>query len=290
MDAVWYWRRYGRTDSEWFGLEECIANYLEHAGKQIVSPNLAFDEFWYRHEYPEVDALVKAGKYQSGWEHYLTEGILERRNPVFWFDEQWYRRQQSEVEGGIASGRLGSGFEHYLLYGIHENLTPSIYFNPTWYREQCMQDAAAGQRSYPIAHYLLRDSATRICPVPFFDPAWYAQQYTTALIRSQASEEKLPAYEHYLLFGRRVGYSPSPFFNEAAYRQIPQVRNKLNAGVYVSGFEHFVAQGPANGFCAFTHLPHSGVDYSGPEYLDLYERSLLLHLTYLRKLSDLVEQ
>lgn len=290
VDAVSYWRRYRRTNSRAFGIEECITEYLEHAGAQLLSPNLAFDEFWYRHEYPEADALIRAGKYQSGWEHYLGEGIVKRYNPVFWFDERWYGRRNIAIETGITTGSLACGFEHYLLYGIQQDLTPSIYFNTHWYREQYMQEVAGGPRSYPVVHYLLQDSGRRLCPVPFFDPAWYAQQYTSTLTHPQLSEQKIPAYEHYLLFGRRLGYSPSPFFNESAYRDIPQVRATLNAGLYASGFEHYVAEGPTNGFHAPTHLPHSGVDYTGPEYLKHYEQSLLLHLTQMKKLSDLAEQ
>jgi hypothetical protein len=153
-----------------------------------------------------------------------------------------------------------------------------------------MQDLEGRRPSYPIVHYLLQDPKRRPCPAPFFDPSWYAMQYAGSLMSADANDPTMPAYEHYLLFGRRLGYSPSPYFNEAAYRDLPQVAAKLTAGMYASGFEHYVAEGPANGLHAQTHLPHSGVDYSAPEYLKLYERSLLLHLRQVKKLSDLAEQ
>jgi O-antigen biosynthesis protein len=267
-----------------------ISPELQHGVDRNPGPNLAFDEFWYRHEHPEADADIKAGRYRSGWEHYLAEGAAKQYNPVFWFDERWYRRQDSEVDAAVANRTLSCGFEHYLLYGVYRDATPSIYFHPQWYRERYMHDEVDEQRTNPIVHYLLQDPKRRGCPVPFFEPEWYAQQYGVSPPDGDSSDHAMAAYEHYLLFGRRLGHSPSPYFNEAAYREIPQVAAKLRAGLYVSGFEHYVAEGPANGFHASTHLLHSGVDYTGPEYLKIYERSLLLHLTQMKKLCDLTEQ
>lgn len=290
VDVAWYWRRYRQLREASFAIGDCVTDYLQHAGERYLSPNLAFDEFWYRHEHPEVDDLVRIGRYQSGWEHYLAEGAAKQLSPVFWFDERWYVRHNNDLAAGVANGSLTSGFEHYLLYGINQDLAPSIYFHPQWYREQYMQDVAGGRRSCAIVHYLLQDPNRRVCPVPFFEPAWYARQYAAALKEKDGCNKGIPAYEHYLLFGRRLGYSPSPYFNEGAYREIPQVAAKLRAGLYASGFEHYIAEGPVNGLHAQTHLPNSGVDYTSPEYLTMYERSLLMHLTGLRKLSDLTKQ
>jgi hypothetical protein len=288
--VAWYWRKFHRTADRSFTLADCKANYLQNAGCLFRSPNLGFDEFWYRHEYRDVEQLVEAGEYRSGWEHYLQEGARRGYNPVFWFDERWYKKQHGDVAAGVGNSELACGFQHYLLYGIHQDLSPSIYFNTAWYRERYMKNVQGGPRSYPIVHYLLSAEKMRPCPVPFFDPDWYRNQYLVDSGAGSGELSPLPAYEHYLLFGRRLGHSPSPHFNEMAYREAyPEVAKQLGRGPYASGFEHYVTEGPANGFRSLTHLDTAGVDYASPEFLSIYERALRLELSQLAQLGDLIE-
>jgi hypothetical protein len=290
VDVVWYWRAFRHTRENSFGLRDCIPDYLQHTVTCYRSPNLAFDEFWYRQEYPAVERLVKTGQYASGWEHYLDEGARKRYNPAFWFHERWYQREYPGVAAAVANRSLLCGFEHYLLYGIRENLSPSIYFNVDWYRERQMQDVDGAANAYPIVHYLLTDRKARACPVPFFDGEWYKGQYFTSSAVESGAFESLSAYEHYMSIGRRLAYSPSPYFNEFAYREIyPEVAKLVEQGRYASGFEHYVSEGPANGFLPQTHLKYAGVDYAGPAYIETYEQSLRLHLSQLRKLRELAE-
>lgn len=287
VDVTWYWRTFRQARPESFTPEDCIADYWQHAAPAYRSPNLAFDEFWYRHQYPAVERLVKTGEFRSGWQHYLEEGARKQYNPVFWFDEQWYQRTYPEVREAIVNRSLVCGFEHFLLYGIREDLAPSIYFNVEWYREQYGKEIDAANASFPIVHYLFTDRKTRACPVPFFHPDWYTQQYLTD---SSAETDPLPAYEHYMVFGRGLRYSPSPYFNESAYLEIyPEVAKQLEAGLYASGFEHYVSDGPANGFLPKTHLNLIGADYAGPRFIESYRQNLLLHLSQLRKLHDFAE-
>lgn len=290
VDVVWYWRRFRKTREDSFALRDCIPDYLQHAAALYRSPNLAFDEFWYRHEYPAVEQSVKARRYGSGWEHYLEEGARKQYNPAFWFDERWYQRRNPGVAAAVANRSLVCAFEHYLLYGIREDLSPSIYFNVEWYRERHMKNMDAGTNVHPIVHYLLTDPKTRVSPVPFFDADWYTGQYFTTSAVQSGALQCLSPYEHYLIFGRRLGYSPSPYFNEFAYREIyPEVAKQLEEGLYASGFEHYASEGPANGFLPQTHLKYAGVDYAGPAYIKTYEQSLLLHLSQLRKLHEFAE-
>lgn len=289
LDLTWYCRKFRMAGHDFPGLRDCVSDYERNAGPLRRSPNLAFDEVWYRHEYPDVDDLVKAGKWRSGWEHYLEEGARKGYNPAFWFDERWYLQQHSEVSRAVKSGQFICGFEHYLLYGIRRDLPPSIYFNPGWYRKRNMEGAHTGPRSYPVAHYLLLNSEARPCPVPFFEPAWYADRYFGPLGDSEGAAS-IPAYEHYVLFGRRLGHSPSPYFDEMAYRDTyGEVREQIRAGIYRSGFEHYATEGPRNGFLPKTHLLYAGLDYSGPEFMRIYEQSLLLNLVQLKELSALSE-
>lgn len=290
LDIAWYWRKYRKSSGNPVTLADCAHDYLKNAASLYRSPNLAFDEFWYRHEHEDVEASVKTGRYRSGWDHYLEEGARKQYNPVFWFDERWYQRQHSDVAVGVRNRDLICGFEHYLLYGIRQDIPPSIYFNTGWYRERNMKDIAGGPRYCPIVHYLLSSQKTRPSPAPFFDLEWYSKQYAIVSTEKSPDGQFVPAYEHYMLFGRRLGYSPSPYFDELAYREVyPEVAKQLAAGLYASGFEQYVAEGAINGLVPRTHLKHAGVDYAGPEFIKLYEQSLLLHLSQLRQLCDFAE-
>lgn len=289
LDVVWYWRKLRDHRPRSFTLADSVTDYLQNAGSSYRSPNLALDEFWYRRQHPEVDKLVNGGQYRSGWEHYLDIGARKHYNPVFWFNDRWYQQQYTDVGYAVRTGELVCGFEHYLLYGIRQDLSPSIYFNVPWYRERHIEKTGPAD-AYPIVDYLLSRPEARPCPVPFFDEAWYSQQYAMEASDLGAGSKAVPAYEHYMLFGRRLGYSPSVHFNESAYRETyPEVAEQISAGVYQSGFEHYVTEGPANGFLPRPHLEHAAVDYAGPGFIKTYEQSLLLHLSQLKNLCDLVE-
>jgi O-antigen biosynthesis protein len=289
IDLTWYFRKYrdflGSSSAD---VRDCVLDYLQNAAISFRNPNMIFDEFWYRREYPEADELVSSGRYRSGWEHYITEGGRKFYNPAFWFDERWYQKQQPDVYTAVKNRLLLCGFEHYLLYGIQQDLAPSIYFNPGWYRRRYLQDRDGGQ--LPIVHYLISRDKFVHTPVPFFNPDWYAKQYLSAA-SNRDQDRRWAAYEHYLLVGRRSGYSPSPYFNELAYRDnYPEVAEKLKLGVYASGLEHYANEGFINGFFAFTHLDHGGVDYASPEFLRTYGQSLSLNVTQIAQLRELVKR
>src|SRR4051812_46387445 len=97
MDLAWYLRKYRRLTHLVRTPADCFDHYITNAAALFLSPNLAFDEYWYRHAYEDADAAVRAGKYCSGWEHYLSEGAARHYNPAFWFDERWYQRRNHEA-------------------------------------------------------------------------------------------------------------------------------------------------------------------------------------------------
>jgi hypothetical protein len=287
LDLVWYYRNYRNVLGSLPDIRDCVGDYLCNAANALRSPNLAFDELWYRQEYPDIDEQVKVGVFRSGWDHYLGEGARQQYNPTFWFDERWYQKQNAEVSLGVKTGSLLCGFEHYLLYGIRQNLSPSIYFNVDWYRREYLSGPESEQQ-FPIIHYLLSKRQSRRCPVPFFNEDWYAKQYLGG-IQTRAGE-KWAAYDHYLLFGRRVGFSPSAYFNEGAYRDsYPEIGDTLKSGKYASGFEHYVNEGAINGFRAFSHLDHGGADLITPELLQLYGESVLLNVKQISQFRQIVE-
>ncbi|MGA8027943.1 MAG: hypothetical protein WB992_12445 [Bryobacteraceae bacterium] len=286
VDLVWYFRTFREQLGPSAGVADCAAHYAIQAGRLFRSPNLAFDEFWYRHEHADVEESVIAGRYRSGWSHYIEEGAKRLYNPTSWFDERWYLKQHSEVSSGVKSGGLICGFEHYLLYGIRQDFSPSIYFNAEWYRRKYLADTNQECLRASILHYVLLPRTARPSPSPLFNQDWYSKQY----LSSVQGEQKWTPFDHYMILGRRLGYSPSPYFNESAYRETySEVSEMLSTGIYRSGLEHYINEGLVNGFIASNHLDYSGVDYAGPDYLRLYEQSLSLNLKQIARSRELIE-
>ncbi|HYP14529.1 MAG TPA: hypothetical protein VEQ63_11445 [Bryobacteraceae bacterium] len=267
-------------------VSDSLQRYLDRAGSEFQSPNLAFDEKWYRHRYPEVNQAVAAGVYRCGWEHYLSEGAKKQYNPVAWFDETWYLFRSSDAAQGVKCGALLCGFEHYLLYGIRQELAPSIYFSPAWYNK-ITGAPGQGHGTYSIVQYLLAAENSRPVPVAFFDGPWYRTRY----LGGPSDLPSIPEpFQHYLFYGRSCGFSPSPKFNEMAYREAhPEAAAKIAAGVYSSAFEHYATEGVLEGMVAPTHLETSGVDYAGPEFLPNYEYSVRVNFRQLALLRELAQ-
>lgn len=287
LDLLWYFREFRAELGNSMCVDSCVAHYIQSAGPKYQSPNLAFDEFWYRQRYPEIDQAVRKQQYQSAWEHYLNEGAAAGYNPAFWFDEKWYRKQNVEVTLAIAEGALVCGFEHYLRTGVHTDALPSIYFNPPWYRRQYLAGSNSVSERIPLLDYLSKKRASRQCPVPFFDEPWYTAQY----LSHTNTHKALPTYEHYVFVGRKLAHSPSPYFHEAAYRaRFPEVVRQIEEGVYSTAFEHYAVEGVINGYIAPAHLGTGGLDYRGPALMKSYEKSFQLNLKQISHLRSLLKE
>jgi len=286
----WYFRAYRKIwPAALARPKDSLEHYRRYGASFALSPHLAFDEYWYRRSYPEVEALVRSQDFASGWEHYLQVGCFERRDPVWWFDEKWYQAKNPDARQAMASGQFVCGFEHYLLYGMRRDFSPSLYFSPAWYRSQYLR-RTDGPDTIPLVHYLLDPDRGARCPVAFFDPEWYVATYLCEKdqSRAEAPQRWHGPYEHYIFLGRGKLCSPSPSFNERAYRELnPEAAGAITSGRYVTGFEHYVHEGAAAGGAISGHLRTAGVDYAGPALLKACEKSLLLNLKQIKTLKRL---
>ena len=288
LDVAWYWRTFRDFLGPAPSMEACAEDYVRNGPRLSRSPNMAFDEAFYRRQYPEVDRMVRTGKIASGWAHYLDCGANSSYDPAAWFDDRWYRTTYNEVNSAISRGSLSCAFEHFLLYGIRQDLSPSIYFNSAWYRKTYMNNEAAN-RQFPVAHYLSSKQHLRPSPTPIFDSNWYAEQYLSSG-RTVDRAKELSPFEHYMQIGRYIGYSPSARFDERAYRDAyPELGEILKEGKYATGFEHYICEGLLNGFVASGHMQSAGSDYSGPKYFETYEQAIALHVKRIAELRELVE-
>lgn len=283
LDLIWYFRRSHAALGKHFSIEASVAHYLSSSGPNAASPNLAFDEFWYRQRYADVEETVRTGRYRSGWEHYLLEGAAKRYNPAYWFDENWYAKQNADAMIDLRAGKILCAFEQYLRDGVQGDTSPSMYFNPAWYRSQHLSGERDGR--LPIIDYLRKKPVHRPCPAPFFDPDWYTSQYL-----SHTNEQWLgSAYEHYIFVGRNRAHSPSPYFHEAEYRaRYPEATRSIVEGKYATALEHYAAEGLVNGYFASHHLGAAGLDYRSPAVMQNYDQSLRLNLKQVAQLRQLL--
>ncbi|WP_017715075.1 hypothetical protein [Kamptonema formosum] len=158
-----------------------------------------FDEAFYLKSYPDVEAAVKAGAFQSGLEHFQKFGLRERRvlvSPLY--DERFYLQKNPDVAAAVAAGGFSSGLEHYILFGEAEGRAPSSLFDLGWYL-----------RRYP-------DVAAAVA----------AGDFSSGL-------------DHYRLFGEAEGRSGTTFNEFGYREANPDVAAAIAAGAFKSGLEHY---------------------------------------------------
>ncbi|MBD0269667.1 MAG: tandem-95 repeat protein, partial [Cyanobacteria bacterium Co-bin8] len=63
-----------------------------------------FDEGYYLSQYSDVAAAVDAGLVKSGYEHFITAGWLEGRNPSTLYNETFYISQNSDIAQAVGGG------------------------------------------------------------------------------------------------------------------------------------------------------------------------------------------
>jgi len=135
-----------------------------------------FDEVWYRHRYPDVDAAK-----MSPVRHYAEHGMREDRAPNPWFDPVWYR----------ASHRLrshDSPLFHYFSGGEAGGLRPSPNFDPSWYRATYMPASGKlGSGRSPLADFLRRRRSQTVAPCAALWAALPSSRRPTSPSRSASS-------------------------------------------------------------------------------------------------------
>ncbi|MGB3508607.1 MAG: hypothetical protein WBA93_05085 [Microcoleaceae cyanobacterium] len=81
-----------------------------------------FDEQGYLRQNRDVAELIRLGKFNSAYDHYVRQGQYQNRRGAYkTFNEQEYLRQNPDVVKAIRRGEFSSGYDHYLKYGQYEN-------------------------------------------------------------------------------------------------------------------------------------------------------------------------
>lgn len=143
--------------------------------------HFAFDEDWYRDEYPDIKDFPTSLK-----EHYLSVGQFEGRHPAFHYD--WYLHEYSDI---IARG--ANPYGHYVTDGRTEGRHAG--FDRNFYLREYPDIANA--RVDPFLHYI--NHGRKEGRSPGFNRRWYLHQYR------DVAEGGLDPYEHYVNAGKAEG-------------------------------------------------------------------------------------
>lgn len=124
-----------------------------------------YDERFYLNNNPDVRAVVAAGGFASGLEHFQKFGIQEGRIAVspLW-NEQQYLTANPDVRNAVNAGVFRSGLQHFILFGEAEGrsgapvIPPTAGFNEDYYLARYPEvgaGVAAGTFSSGLSHFII---------------------------------------------------------------------------------------------------------------------------------------
>lgn len=165
-----------------------------------------FDEQTYLLFNPDVAAVVKAGAYATGHDHWTQYGYSEKgRLEVNLVDEAFYLRENPDVAAVVQSGGFASGRQHWEMYGRLEGRSPSMFFDASYYLSK-YQDLGAvfgNDAKAALSHWLNFGIHEGRSASPYLNVAAYiAANPDLANIQSSG-------LEHFLVYGHGEG-RPAP--------------------------------------------------------------------------------
>ncbi len=272
FDEAWYLRRYADARAVCAGkpAPAALVYYLQVGARLGHSPSALFDEIYYLDRNPDITALVRAGQYQSGFDHFCRQGH-RGVSPHWLFDDALYGElyEDMTLETLDQHGCYGR-YDHYLKSGQRERRMGQFLFDAHFYRAQAVGagvDEAEIDAAGPFVHFLQRLSAAEdeLAPSAYFDPVWYVEQHPRA--KGEIGRGRYTsALHHYLTNPEPEIFDPVPQFSERFYRQrYPDIATAIEHGFYRSAYQQFVQHG------AFElRQPTAGIDLA--YYRDLHAR------------------
>jgi len=262
FDPAWYLRRYTDARVLCAGQPSAAAllYYLRVGARLGHSPSPFFDELFYLTSNPDIAALVRAGRYESGFEHFCQHGH-RGVSPHWLFDDALYANLYEDMTLETLDAHLFYGrYDDYLKSGQHEGRIGQYLFDPVFYRDRALAAGAGAQdlgQAGPYSHFLQRLGAAQeeLPPSIYFDPFWYRERHPDAKAEI-ARGRYAGAIHHYLAHETPEYLDPVPEFSEHFYRAAHKdIASLIEAGLYRSAYEHFVQQG------AFElRQPHPSID------------------------------
>ncbi|MGD1858679.1 MAG: cadherin-like domain-containing protein [Leptolyngbyaceae cyanobacterium] len=209
-----------------------------------------YDEAFYLNQNPDVAALV-GSIFSSGYQHFITFGLNEGRNPSALYNEAFYRARHPDIAAAIANGTLTSGLQHFLAIGHLEGRDPSVLFDQSDYLLNNPDVAAAvsnGSVGSAFQHYVLAGvDENRLPNLALFNEQFYLQT------NPDVAAAGIDAYQHFIESGQFEGRRPSALYLESSYLGINgDVKAAVDSGLIPNGFQHYVQTGRFEGRQVFS--------------------------------------
>jgi len=216
----------------------------------VTSQNDFFDDHYYLMEYPTVAAAVAAGKYSSGYQHYLEYGQYAGLSPSPYWDESYYLMENPAVAAAVKAHQVSSGFMQYCTTGQYENPPGLLYFNEAYYLANNSDVAAAvtaGYFSSGFEHFVLFGQYENRSPMLYFSAAVYSAD-NPGLGPYTGGETLSDLFEHFIIYGQYEGRVASDYYNEQVYlADNADVAAAVRAGAFPDGFQHWLIYGQYEG-------------------------------------------
>ena len=250
FDRDWYLARHAEARHACAGqpAEAALAYYLRTGAARGHSPSPLFDEKFYLAHNVEVTELVRAGHYDSGFDHFCRHGH-RALSPHWLFDDALYASLYEDMTlENLDHHRCYGRYDHYLKSGQREKRMAQFLFDGGFYRMRAIEAGAAEAELDtlgPYVHFLARlgFAQPELPPSIYFEPVWYVEHNHGA--RAEIDKGAYhSALHHYLCGEDAEPLDPVPQFSEIFYRQNnPDVSTAIEHGYYRSGYQHFIQQG-----------------------------------------------
>lgn len=249
FDPDWYLATYCEAALSCGNDPSLALDYYLRAGCRLAhSPSPLFDERYYLDQNLDVAALVRAGQYRSGFDHYCQFGY-RGLSPHWLFDDALYARLYEDMTlENLDLHNCAGRYDHWLKSGQREARIGHFMFDPHYYRARVIEAGApddAFEARGPFVDYLyaLYRPGPELPCSPYFAPDFYltAHESVRPMIESGRVRNAL---HHYQLIGETEGYDPVPEYSESYYREAyPDIAAAVEAGHFISGYRHFVQYG-----------------------------------------------
>lgn len=166
---------------------------------------LTFEDFldqdFYFATYPDAEAAVNAGEFESGLDHFLQVGQFESLQPNALFDPAYYRSIYTDVAGVIERQAITEA-EHFILFGQFEQRNPNPLFDTAFYLEQHpdVETAVLEERLTAFEHFFKFGQIEGRNPSILFDTGFYRDRNPEATEAIEAGTVS-SFFEHFIRFG-----------------------------------------------------------------------------------------
>ncbi|MEL6398058.1 MAG: cadherin-like domain-containing protein [Cyanobacteria bacterium J06626_4] len=214
-----------------------------------------YDESFYLSQNPDVASAVAAGGLSSGYQHFVTAGINEGRNPSVLYNEAFYLSANPDIAAAVNAGGVASGLAHFLNSGHIEGRDPSALFDQSDYLAANPDVAGAvadGVFESAFDHYITAGAEeNRLPSLSLYNDGFYLSN-NPDIAAGVANGTISSGYDHFIALGQTENRAPSSLYNEASYLALnPDIAAAVSAGTLTSGFQHYESTGRFEGRFVF---------------------------------------